>query len=150
MQKLTLVRLQTSDQGTLGRLISHDGNFQCLTLELPWRENQFNISCIPAGTYPAKPQHSPRFNKTLYRLDDSETAPRSAILIHAGNTAGDTSKGYQSDAQGCILLGESLGTRYAGGLNQTMLLQSQSAIERFHNYLRGKDLELTILEAFDD
>lgn len=146
MQKLTLVRLQTSDQGTLGRLISHDGNFQCLTLELPWRENQFNISCIPAGTYPAKPQHSPRFNKTLYRLDDSETAPRSAILIHAGNTAGDTSKGYQSDAQGCILLGESTGL--IG--KQLAILNSKNAIKAFHQHNGGQPISIRIVDASNE
>ena len=143
MKKFTLVRLQTSDQGTLGRLISHDGNFQCLTLELPWRDNQFNISCIPAGEYHAEQKKSPRFGKKLYRLRDSETAPRSAILIHAGNFAGDTSKGYKSDAQGCILLGSHVGRIE----EQRAVLQSVKVMDAFHAHCDGQPIHIRILDV---
>lgn len=150
MQKLKLIRLKTNDHGTFGVLVSDDGRFMCWTLELPWRNNQANISCIPTGKYEAQRKHSPRFNKPLYRLNDSQTAPRSAILIHAGNYAGDTKKGFKSDAQGCILLGGELATRNLSGLKQEMILNSQYVMENFHNHMQGEDLELTILEAFDD
>ena len=143
MKKFTLVRLQTSDQGTLGRLISHDGNFQCLTLELPWRDNQFNISCIPAGEYHAEQKYSPRFDKALYRLRDSETAPRSAILIHEGNFAGDTKKGYKSDAQGCILLG----TQVASFGGQMAVFDSVKAMNAFHAHCDGQPIHIRILDV---
>ena len=143
MKKFTLVRLQTSDQGTLGRLISHDGNFQCLTLELPWRDNQFNISCIPAGEYHAEQKQSPRFGKALYRLNDSETSPRSAILIHAGNHAGDVKKGYKSDAQGCILLGSHVGQL----TRQMAVLDSIAAMNAFNEHCDGQPIHIRILDV---
>jgi len=44
----TLVRLRKSDQGTEGLLIY--SRFNCYSLELPWRDNRPNVSCILAGT----------------------------------------------------------------------------------------------------
>lgn len=80
---------------TLGRL--RCGDFRCFTLELPWMDNQRNVSCIPAGTYWAKLFESPRFG-TVVLLED--VPGRSMIEIHAGN--------YTRDIEGCILVGDSI------------------------------------------
>jgi len=48
-KRATLIRLRRSDCGSEGVLIFQ--NFHCYSLELPWKDNQQNISCIPAGKY---------------------------------------------------------------------------------------------------
>lgn len=48
MEKVNIFRLQRNDQGTEGILVYKD--LVLRTLELPWRENQRQISCIPAVT----------------------------------------------------------------------------------------------------
>lgn len=80
---------------TIGRLTC--GNFRCLTLELPWMENERNVSCIPAGHYRAELYDSPKHGKVV--LINGVTN-RTYIEIHSGN--------YTRQIQGCILVGETL------------------------------------------
>lgn len=80
---------------TLGRLTC--GDFQCFTLELPWINNKRNVSCIPAGTYPAIKYKSPRHG-TVILLEN--VPDRSMIEIHSGN--------YTRQIEGCILVGDSI------------------------------------------
>ena len=80
---------------TLGRLRFQ--GFRCFTLELPWRDNARNISCIPPGTYWIRKFISPRFGM-VFLFEDVPN--RSAIEIHAGN--------YTRDIEGCILVGKSI------------------------------------------
>lgn len=68
------------------------------TLELPWRDNRRNVSCIREGTYEWTTHISPRFGKCL---QINSVLGRSHILVHAGNTVNDT--------KGCILPGCSYG-----------------------------------------
>ena len=78
--------------------VLRDEETRISTLELPWRDNRFNVSRIPAGIYEVRPRVSPKFGK-CFRLVGTE--PRTEILIHAGNTAEDT--------EGCILVGSYFG-----------------------------------------
>lgn len=80
---------------TVGRL--EFGGFHCLTLELPWKENANDISCIPAGTYEYVKYDSPRHGAVLLLLD---VPGRSMVELHAGN--------YTRQIEGCILVGDSL------------------------------------------
>ena len=73
------------------------GGFSCYTLELPWINNQQNISCIPAGTYECEKHVSPNFGDCI---SIKNVAVRSHILIHAGN--------FTEQTKGCILVGESI------------------------------------------
>lgn len=148
MKTFTLLRTKQTDHGTFGILISQDLKFTCYTAELPWRNNQFNISCIPQGSYQAAPRYSPRFDKLLYRLSDKQTAPRSAILIHGGNYAGDTAQGLKSDAQGCIILGNGFSSREENQLKQDGLNNSQDAMYRFHQYCQADEITINIIEAY--
>lgn len=73
------------------------GDYRCFTLELPWRDNRANVSCIPAGAYKARKYHSPRHGNVLL----FEGVPgRTWIEIHAGN--------YTRQVRGCILVGEAI------------------------------------------
>lgn len=134
-----LWRLARSDQGTEGMLFS--GGFYCKTLELPWRDNQRGISCIPAGEYPCVLRQSPKFGTVYWAREVPE---RSYILIHSGNWAGDKSLGYKTHVQGCILLGEKHGL-LAG---QRAVLNSRVTLRRFMFHMENKPFMLKIIEYF--
>jgi len=68
--------------------------FEFSTLELHWKDNQKNISCIPSGTYDAFKRQSPS-RGVVFELKG--TGHRTHIQIHAGN--------YYTDILGCVLVG---------------------------------------------
>ena len=127
-----------SDKGLLGTLsmAGAEWEFKCLTLELPDRGNQPNISCIPAGTYSAHRRQGSKGNR--WYLHDVED--RSGIMIHAGNWAGDKSAGFKSDTRGCILIGLGHIMRDA----QIMLTQSSAAIAAFEAICSQVDTSLSV------
>lgn len=89
---VTLERIAHLDYGTLGQL--RIGDFACWTLELPWRDNEPNVSCIPEGTYEVAPDLEGRW--TGYpELQD--VPGRTEIIIHPANEVGEI--------QGCIAPG---------------------------------------------
>lgn len=131
MADLRLIRLKETEAETLGILLIEDTLLLCLSLELPWRDNQRNISCIPLGNYSCKKFHSGKFGST-YVL---ESVPnRSGILFHSGNTHLDT--------YGCILLGLGLGT-FPGerptGRETKGVTQSKAAKEAFLGFADGRE-----------
>jgi hypothetical protein len=92
-----LTRKEFEKKQTLGDLeISEAENtiFSCKTIELPWLNNQRNISCIPVGTYTVVKRTSEKYGTHFQVLNVPD---RSMILIHAGN--------YYTQTQGCILVG---------------------------------------------
>lgn len=97
MLNITLKRICSSDKGTFGVLIN-DMIPICVTCELPWKNNQKKISCIPVGTYQCKPYSSDKYPDVW---EVTGVPNRDAILIHKGNTI--------NDIQGCILVGQSFG-----------------------------------------
>lgn len=70
-------------EGTNGELY-HLGELVCYTIELPWRENKTNVSCIPEGRYRLVRRYSERYG---YHLLLREVPHRSAILVHPANDA---------------------------------------------------------------
>ena len=89
-----IIRLQSYDEdGTFGA-VRINGEFVCLSLELPWKNNQRDISCIPTGQTIARRYLSPHFGYEVFRL---KVLNRDFEEIHIGNTILDT--------KGCILLG---------------------------------------------
>lgn len=137
---VTMYRTMRSDQGTRGQLFSNNG-FACHSLELPWRNNQRNISCIPPGEYLTEIRLSQKFGK-VYHLKD--VPDRTYILIHSGNWAGDISKGFNTHVNGCILLGQKSGIL----ANQWAVLNSRVNIRRFMDHMDDKPFVLRILEYF--
>lgn len=111
MRSVTLTRSLSTDEGTPGELQT-DGGFNCVTLELPYRdENKDGLSdngrsCLPGDCeYVFRLVDSPKFGR-CYGMDADADAPnRDHILIHAANLAGDVAKGYVSQLLGCIALG---------------------------------------------
>ena len=134
-----LVRYQSDDQGTMGKLLTPSG-YQAAVIELPDRDNRSNISRIPAGEYRATWHHSPRFGGCYWVRD---VQGRSAILTHAGNWAGDTEKGFKTHSYGCILVGSYVG-KLAG---QKAVLASRPALRRFFEAMNREDFMLRIMEV---
>jgi hypothetical protein len=84
------------DDCTLGVLTC--GDFKCFTLELPWRDNERNVSCIPR----AEGYKGVKFlsNKNGSAIKIINVMNRDHIQIHKGN--------YTSQIEGCILVGDSI------------------------------------------
>ena len=135
MRTVTLKRISESAAGTQG-LLSTDG-FSCKTLELPWRDNRRQRSCVPPGSYRCKQVQSPKFG-LVYALTGTE--PRSHVLIHSGNFAGDVDLGLKTHVQGCILLG-----KYFGAIDgQPGILLSRPTVRAFMRHLGGEPFNLII------
>ncbi|UNY97906.1 DUF5675 family protein [Zhouia spongiae] len=76
-------------EGTQGALY-FNGNFVCFMIELPWKDNIRNISCIPDGLYPLQLRTTHRFGP---HLQVCNVPDRDAILIHPANDALEELKG---------------------------------------------------------
>jgi hypothetical protein len=94
--KITIFRQYPAAQCTSGYL-AVNGNIICYTLEKPWRDNQQNVSSIPAGTYNAILRYD---HNDHWRIELLDVPGRTNIQIHIGNTVDDIS--------GCILVGDRL------------------------------------------
>lgn len=142
MRQVVLAREPSTDQGTLGILTIEGVTFH--SLELPWRNNRRQRSCIPTGEYVCRLVRSPRFGRVFHVTN---VPGRSAILIHSGNFAGDVEKGYQSHVQGCVLLGRRRGKmKGISGSPQTAVLLSKSAIRQFMELAGSEPFLLQVKE----
>jgi hypothetical protein len=70
-------------EGTNGKL-ECDGKFICYTIELPWKNNEKRVSCIPEGKYFIRKRYSPKFK---WHLEVVDVENRSLILLHPANNA---------------------------------------------------------------
>lgn len=120
MKRLLLMRLQKLDDRTLGRLIVFNGTEieeTFTTLELPWRNNERNNSCILSGYYTVDPRESPKFGKHLII---NNTSPREVVLLHQGN--------FPSNSSGCVLVGTGFGDFDKDGRRE--ITESKRAMRR--------------------
>lgn len=69
--------------GTNGALF-YEGKFICFMIELPWKENVRNVSCIPDGRYELALWYTDRFK---HHLVVKNVPGRSGILVHPANNA---------------------------------------------------------------
>lgn len=136
---MKLIRTETSDQGTFGLLVYGD-RFLC-TGELPWRNNERGKSCIPTGVYNVQMRVSPKFGR-CYEVRGVEG--RTHILLHNGNWAGDSSMGFKTHVDGCILLGLSRGKLDS----QHAVFSSRRARHKFEAEMGGESFELEIMEQY--
>lgn len=97
--RLKIERFESGKKQTLGNLFVLDEDdfalFDCRTLELPWKNNRRNLSCIPEGCYQVEKRYSRKFGHHFHITD---VEGRKWILIHAGN--------YYTNIRGCILVGK--------------------------------------------
>lgn len=106
--KLLIRRIKNykhSDKQTIGNayyFIENNGvGYTCRTLELPWKDNEKRISCIPDGEYEVIKHTSPKFGECFWIQDVPD---RSEILIHDKvNFVGSINpRTGRSDLLGCI------------------------------------------------
>jgi len=136
MEKVDIIRLEGSDQGSVGRLIAP--GFSCWSLELPCRDNRQNISCIPRGEYEAGVYASLKFGR-VYVLKG--VPDRSGVLLHNGVWAGDVAKNLRTHSWGCLLLGYEQG--YVQG--QRAVWQSRFALREFMEHMGYQPIKINIV-----
>lgn len=130
IKKLILSRITKSDFQILGNLliVENDQEHNFATLELPWRNNERNISCIPPGKYVIRKRFSPKFGDHWHIMN---VPGRDEILIHKGN--------FINDTHGCIIVGTSTADINGDGkldvINSTMAMRSINKILGFETYV---------------
>lgn len=77
--------------GTNGKL-EWEGKLICKTIELPRKNNETRVSCIPEGKYFIKKRYSKKFQ---WHLEVENVPNRSLILFHPANNA-------MQELNGCI------------------------------------------------
>lgn len=138
----SLRRSASADQGTFGVL--QFGGRVLHTVELPWRDNRPQRSCIPVGAYRCALVKSPRFG----RVYGVQAVPgRSNVLIHSANLAGDVDMGYTTQLHGCIAPAMRLGAmRNSAGAMQSAGLVSRPALAALMEWAGGEPFTLEITE----
>ena len=91
------------------------------TLELPWKDNQRMISCIPVGVYKIKKHNSGKFGRCFWIKD---VPGRSEILIHPAN--------YTRQLLGCIAVG--MDHKDIDGDGELDLIRSRKAMAQILKY----------------
>ena len=128
---LLLIRDMFTDKSTIGELFVNGERF-CDTLELPWKDNQRSISCIPEGQYKVRIR-LPRESATrdYMHLLVKDVPGRDYILFHIGNTAKAT--------RGCILVGMTSKQNFVGNSTLAMDLLMKEILN-----LGGTNINLII------
>lgn len=142
MKVITLKRICSTDAGTFGVMIMEEiipFPF-CLSLELPWRDNKTDESCIPTGEYICKRIQSPHFGE-VFQVQNVPN--RTDILIHKAN--------WTTDLLGCIGIGEQFEETInpTNGKVCTSIMASNNAFLEFMNVrLAGEqEFKLVILAS---
>lgn len=100
--------------------------FQFKTLELPWKNNKRNVSCIPEETYQAEIRFSNKYGRHIHIKD---VEGRSLILIHWGNYAGSVNpKTGTPDIRGCVLTGSGYKDITGDGIDE--ILNSKTTFKK--------------------
>lgn len=136
---------------TLGSWYDDKGQLICKTMELPWNNNERNISCIPEGVYiieKQKPKEDRKYGYFRFRavkgrsinryINDSEGKPMSSILVHRIT--------YVKDLLGCI----GVGSRFADLNKDGVPDMAASSVKLEWMYKNLPDIiELTIIKKHE-
>lgn len=130
---LTITRTIDNGRETLSTCVATrpDGStWSCDALELPWKQNVTNVSCIPPGTYQCsiRPFHATTNYEVL------SVPGRSGIFMHVAN--------YVSQLEGCIALGATEADINADGLLD--VTSSTATIAKLREFFNNGDFTLTI------
>jgi len=101
--RLLLVRSIFSPRSTIGDM-SVDDDAYCKTLELPWKNNEHNVSCIPEGVYKVAIDMSSAHHQRWPHILDVPN--RGGVRIDIAN--------YPSQILGCIAVGKTAGVDSIG------------------------------------
>jgi hypothetical protein len=139
MKKVILQRLWKDHNQSTGVLMVVDNTgqpiFASLCIERGDRDNQRNVSNVPAGTYPLILEYSPRFNQNLYELKNVPN--RSECKIHSSN--------HWHQLNGCIAPGLKLKDIDRDGYYD--VTNSKNTMKSFHSALKG--INSTTIQIID-
>lgn len=138
MKQAYQFRSQSTDHGTFSQFFMPSINWSSFVAEPPWRDNKTNVSCIPSGDYVVRPRYSRKYGWTFHVTD---VEGRKYVLLHSGNYAGDTSKGWLTHTRACQLHGQKLG--YLRG--QKVVLNSRLTTKAFIRKTHMEPFKLKIL-----
>lgn len=133
--KVTIERFTKNAFPQLG-IVSLDEIPFCFSLELPDKNNEKLVSCIPSGKYICRRTFN---RKTTGRLlidttfEVLKVPNRSGILFHVGN--------YMKDTNGCILLGQRV------DFEKFCVLDSTKAFTQF--ITKTRDVNEFLLEIYE-
>ncbi len=128
---LLIIRETYTDKSTIGKLFVN-GEYFCYTLELPYRDNQRRISCIPSGEYKVRLRLARESATRDYlHLLVQDVPDRTYILFHRGNRPSHT--------KGCILVGQTYEQDFVGNSTLAMDLLMKEIIN-----LGGENINLII------
>lgn len=136
MKTAILCRFSDDTIRTLGVMILLDGFniiFDCKTIELPWKYNQKNISCIPKGEYECEMTYSNKFKREMYLIKGVKD--RAGIRIHSAN--------FVKDLQGCLALGTKFMDIDKDGIIDLAL--SSAKIGEFEALMKKENFKLKIV-----
>lgn len=136
MKKVKLLRVTEDPTKPQRGVLLVGGEPIIVTLELPWRDNEPKLSCIPTGVYTCKRDTNRKTTGGLRIPVTYEVAGvpnRNGILFHVGNTTKDT--------HGCIITGSSFG--YIS--DEPAVLDSKLAFNKWLNIMDDvPTFELTV------
>jgi hypothetical protein len=139
--KAELIRIEVGLQGSFGTWLFDDKAF-CVTLELPSRKNQRQVSSIPVGKYTCIRRPSPlitRLTQGKWKTGFEITGVpnRSAIMVHSGRSIKHT--------LGCVLVASSYGKLKA--IDREVLNSGQTFLD-FMEYTKDvNQFELEVREV---
>ena len=138
--KVKLIRLWSDENQSTGILIVLNELGQPVyaspCIERGDRNNERNVSRVPAGTYPLVYEYSPKFERKLWEL--KKVPGRSECKVHPSN--------YWDQLNGCIAPGLSLADMNKDGYYD--VTSSVTATGRFHKALQG--MKETTIEIIDE
>ena len=130
--KVKKLRIETWQRGdcTLGILTY--GDFKCFTLELPWKNNEKNISCIPRVSGYVGEKHESPSNGSVIAINN--VLNRTYIQIHSAN--------FLRQLKGCIAVGDSI--KFLDGDNLPDVTNSKNTLKALLEVLPDKfTIEIT-------
>lgn len=136
----TIERILLNDKQSLGILtaLNADMMFICKTLELAWKDNKPNVSCIPPGVYECKYTRSNRLSqlkgKDVLTYEVLGVKNRSGIRIHSAN--------YFYQLHGCIALGSA--HKDINIDQQLDVVHSGKTVSEFEEFMNYKSFVLRV------
>lgn len=131
--ELELIRAY-DPEGTNGELRC-GGQTICFTIELPWLQNQHNISCIPEGRYELRKRCVQKFGLHLLVVDVPE---RSWILIHPATDAKTQLKGCIAPVTSLTGPGKGSQSRLANEKLKALVLEALGKNEKVFMTIKSK------------
>jgi Family of unknown function (DUF5675) len=113
-----------------------EGKLICYTIELPWKNNETKVSCIPEGKYFIRKRYSKKFK---WHLEIVNVKNRSLILFHPANNA-------LRELNGCIAPVTKLSEPGLGLMSRKAFTKLKNLVYKALN--RQESVELIVVPAF--